>query len=369
MSPDRPQFGIIPPKEAQLRRRLEQKKHPELKSPPSPNDYLKVLPVIEKAIIYSNKEDALFWAVNKKKKAAFAEAVWGTSEIKSYVSPSVACNCLRWVGEEAVYDLTGWSKAESTVDGMLVLKMGSSIHWAIEKILKSYLPGSQEMTLTNEEANISGRMDILMKNPKTGNYQLIELKSIADFAFQQINREKLPDYLRSMDNIYSPKPEHRKQVLLYLWILDKQFAGQGKEIESASIIYIDRDGGKRKEALIPWDSIAKYDAQQFVEQIIEAQKKIEATLVYIRENPKPNKQIIEDMLPEPTVESEYICKTFCPFRQSCLPARGIVADGVKKEQKRRPKGVKRMAEQEMLERQEKMNKLGLSQQSLGIFGK
>lgn len=363
MTPDRLQFGIIPPKEARFRHRQLLKKNPELK-PRSPYSSLLVLPAIDKAILYGHREDEMYWAVNKKKKAAFSEDVWGISEIKSYVSPSTACNCLRWVGEEAVSELMGRQKAESTIDGMVILKMGSSIHWALEKILKSYLPGSTETTLTSEEVNISGRADILMKNPKTGNYQLIELKSIADFAFQKINREKLPDYLRPIPDICSPKPEHYKQVLLYLWILDKQLKSQDKEIESASIIYINRDSGERKEALIPWDEITQYDAGEFVGQIVEAQKKIDAVLAYLQENPKFDPLVVERMLPEPTVESKYICEKFCPHRLHCLPGRDAAANGIKKESKKRPPQVYRLANQERSDKKERLGKLGIQQEKL-----
>lgn len=366
MIADRPQiiFGEIPSEEARLRRRLEKKKHPELKNPPSPYDYLRVLPAVKHAIIDSEREESKYWQELKKKKAVFSEAVWGTSEIKNYVSPSTVCNCLRWVGEESVADLTGRPKAEKTVSGIVILKQGSSFHWALEKILKNYLPGTQEMTLVDEDVNISGRFDVLMRNPKTGKYQLIELKSTADFAFRKLGRLGLPEYLKSTSEIFAPNSEHRKQVLLYMWILDKQLRVQGKELDSASVVYVNRDDGEMKEALIPWDSVAKYDAQQFVEQIIEAQKKIDETLAYIRENPNFDWQVVEDMLPAPTVESKYICEKFCPHRLHCLPGRGAAANGVKKESKKRPQQVYRIAKQERLGRQEKLSELGVQQGKL-----
>ena len=359
-------FGQVPHKEAGLRRRQVEKQHPELK-PVSVYDNLRVLPVIKQAIVKAENEESKYWKELKKKKVDFSESVWGNAEIKNYVSPSTVCNCIRWVGEEAVADLTNRPEAEKTVSNIVILKQGSAFHWALEKILKNYLPASQEMTLVDEDVNISGRIDVFMKNPKTGKYQLIELKSMADFAFQKLGRTDLPDYLKTTSEIFAPNPEHRRQVLLYMWILDKQLGVQGKELDSASIIYINRDNGEMKESLIPWDSVAKYDAEDFVRQIIEAQKQIDAALNYIRNTPSFDWQRVEELLPAPTVESKYICEKICPYRLVCRPGRNLAAEGVKKEGKKRPRQVYHMLKQDRLKREQESRSSGVWQEKLGFF--
>lgn len=112
-------------------------------------------------------------------------------------------------------------------------------------------------------------------------------------------------------------------------------------------IYINRDTGEVKEAIVGWDAVAQYDAEQLVEKIRQAKLAIE-----------------RGELPEPTVESSYICSKLCPYRLYCEPGRKFVASGIEKEQKRRPPWVYRKAKEEARQKREEMERLGIVQPQL-----
>jgi hypothetical protein len=156
----------------------------------------------------------------------------------------------------------------------------------------------------------------------------------------------LPEYLRKTSLIVSPQPEHYKQVILYLWSLVKQ----GVDVDCGNIIYFNRDTGEMREALVPWNEMTQYDAEQLIEQIKAAKVLID-----------------RGELPKPTVESHYVCASFCPYRIQCEYGRSDAADHQKKVARtRRPAWVKKQAEQQREGRERVFAELQVTQPGLGI---
>ena len=276
----------------------------------------------------------------RKTQQEIFKAIWGEgTKIPEYFSPSVVAHCLRWVGYEAL----GYKPAPPSPESHLVTMMGSAIHWSLLRVIEQQIPSRQETSFTLDEADLSGRIDCLFRNPQTGEYQILEIKTVGDYPFRQIKREGLPPELRNTKNIYQPSPEHRNQVLLYMWAKRKE----GLNVACANIIYINRDSGRIKEALVVWDSKAEYDAEQLVAQIRQAKEAIS-----------------KGELPQPTVESSYTCAKLCPYRGYCEYGQKFAAGQIKKEQKRRPPWVYRQARKQATAKREEMERLGVVQSQL-----
>ena len=339
MTPEGLVFGRIPPQEAAFRRRSGAARE---ERPPSQEIYApyRLGPLIQKIL----EADWQYWQENSRQKKEVRReifrAVWGEdAKIPEYFSPSVIAHCLRWVGYEALR----YKPAPPTPEAHLVTMMGSAIHWSFLRAIEQQIPSRQETSFTVDEVDLSGRIDCLFKNPQTEEYQILEIKTVGDYPFRQIKREGLPSELRNTKNIYQPSPEHRNQVLLYMWAKRKG----GLNVACANIIYINRDSGEIKEALVVWDAKSEYDAKQLVAQVRQAKE-----------------AILRKELPQPTVESSYTCAKLCPYRGYCEYGQKFAARQIKKEQRRRPQWVYRRAREEAERKREEMEKLGVVQAQL-----
>lgn len=345
---ERLQFGKIPPEEVAFRRRSKaQKQVRERRKSPIPQDIYEVykaLPSIDKII----QEDWVGWREARKERRErqleILQSIWGTGvELPRYVPPSIASSCLRWVGYEQLEEVLGIAPIPPTVEGSLVMMMGSAGHWSLLRKIEQQLPGLEETSFIIDEADLSGRVDYLFKNPATQEYQLWEFKFVHDYVFRKVRRKNLENKLRRTPDVYAPTPEYRKQVLLYMWAKRQE----GKNVVCGNIIYINRNDGKRKEALVLWDAIAEYDAEQLVEQIKKAKQNIN-----------------EGKLPEPTVESTHVCAKFCPYRGHCDYGQKFAAGQVRKERKKRPTGVYKKIKKDIEAKRQRMIELGLVQGQL-----
>lgn len=345
---ERPQFGKIPPEEATYRRRIEaQKQARERRRSSIPQDIYgvyKALPSIDRII----QEDWKGWRERRKegrkRQLKMLQAIWGEGvELPRYVSPSIASSCLKWVGYEQLEEILGTAPTPPTVAGSLVMMMGSAGHWSLLKKIEQQLPGLEETSFVIDEADLSGRIDYLFRNPATQEYQLWEFKFVHDYVFRQVKRKKLEEKLQGTADVYAPTPEYRKQVLLYMWAKRQE----GKNVACGNIIYINRNDGKRKEALVLWDAIAEYDAEELVEKVKKAKQDIN-----------------QRQLPEPTVESVHVCAKFCSYRGHCDYGQKFAAGQVRKERKRRPAGVYRKIKEETEAKRRQMIELGLVQGEL-----
>lgn len=302
-------------------------------------DVYKLGPLIEKAV----EEDAIKWQEARKQRKTSTEitlkTVWGvdlTANIN--ISPSIASNCLRWVGYENLD--SEYTPAPRSFKSEMELMMGSAAHFSLLRKLSGL--GSFEQDVKSKEG-ISGRTDFIFQNPKTQEWQVLDIKFLSNFGFRNIKREGISKELKNTKNVYVPTPEHRLQLLLYM----RALRGEGKNVTCGNVFYINRDTAETKEALVLWDSKAEYEVKEFLAKIKEAVKKIQ------------NKE-----LPEPTVQSDYICGKFCPFRIYCDYGQKFAAGQIRKESKKKPLWVYKRAKEQASLRQEKLEKAGISQPGL-----
>lgn len=260
-------------------------------------------------------------------------------ETRSTVSPSIASQCLRWYGYNVLGEELHLKPVTPRVTAIEAMKFGTAAHRDTLRDIAASLRGTQEAVI--DEDPLGGRIDYLFKNPLTDEYQILDLKFVSRFVFKKITREGLPEALKAEKRLYKPAPEHRLQVIQYMWAKRQE----GKPVTFGLLFYINRDNFAKKEALIPWDVEAEHDMNVFLEKAKTAQEAI------------ANKQ-----LPERSAEASYICERICPWRLYCEPGKKFAAEGVKKEQK--PKltaGMRIMLRQQRQEDIEKANALGITQ--------
>ena len=301
-------------------------------------DTYKLVPLIQKAVIEDSKGWRETYAGSADKKKRIYEGIWGEGlTVEKTVSPSIAANCLRWVG----YDTLGYIGAERTFEQEIALLLGSAAHKYIEMKLKMF--GKTEVPILHEETGLSGRVDLLIENPKTREWQAIDFKFVGNYGFQQVKREKLAPELKNTKGIYNASPETRLQLLQYIWILREG----GKNVTLGNVIYINKDNGKTKECLVPWDAKAQYDMAEFLKKLKQARVDIK-----------------NGDVPEPTVQSTHICAGFCPHRTRCDYGQKFAAGRVRRQNKRRPNWVYKKAREQHREREALMIRLGQIQPRL-----
>ncbi len=271
------------------------------------------------------------------------EKIWGEGlETPWYIAPSIASECLRWVG----YEVLDYKPATPTPEAIMAMMMGTSSHWSLLKKVEKVVPGGPDSRFLQDDPGVSGRLDYLLRNPKTGEFQVLELKFVGDWVFRKITREGLSPSLVNTKGIYQPTPEHRLQTMQYMWAKRQE----GVNVVCANIVYINRDRGTMKEAMVLWDALVEYDIQVFLGKAKEARARID-----------------RGELPEPTVESSHVCGSLCPYRAHCEFGQKFAAGQVKKQQKRRPQWVYKKARQDSQELKAKMVRLGLTQPKLPLF--
>lgn len=334
MSAEKPVFGNPESiKEAKVKPRTKKE------VAPTANDPLKVLPTIEKLVVGERKR----WDILRGEsldRGTLAREILGIE--KDPIHPSLVSKCLRWWG----YQQLGYKPIPKDLNAILRLEAGSALHQAFERLLSNMGQVEYHVTHSAQDlADMSGKIDILFRNPKLppeiGEYQVIELKSVSNYAFKfQLNRQGLrPDLVPTKD-IVAPRESDKKQIGLYL----KQLDTEGKNVAGANIIYIDRNDLGLKEALIPWDPITQYEIDQFIQQIYEAQELIK-----------------QGKLPEATVDSDIPCRYYCDYRHVCDVGRPEAA----KRKKPLPKEVKAMAKDYWEKKRLAMEEAGAVQPTLG----
>jgi len=337
-------FGILPKDEATFRRRSAAARKEPVDNQEVFGVY-KFLPAIEKILV----EDDLRWKeehkAKKKQQQEILDSLWGPGvEVPSYMSPSTASYCVRWIG----YEKLDYKPAPTKLKSMLAMMMGSAAHWSMMKKNEAAIPGRQETVFTIDEADLSGRADFYFKNPKTGEFQILEFKFVSDFVFRKINRSELPEYMRNTREVYAPEPEHYRQVLLYLWAKRKL----GDNAMCANVIYVSRNTGEMKEALVYWNPATEYDAEQLIDEIHGAKVCID-----------------KGELPEPNVESPHVCAGFCPYRGYCEFGQKFAAGEIRHEKNRRPKIVYNRLKENVQKTIKIMEDMGLKQGELPGWGR
>jgi len=360
-------FGEVPKEEAKFRHRQEQKvqkkRESEMTPEPTPYDHMRKLPMIKEAIIWNYRKRIEERKERKREQLEFAKKFWGPNvQFKPYMSPSVVCDCIRQAGKDAVAELAGRPTIEPTVEVMNILNMGSDIHYGFLRRMNNYLPGDQETKYKSEEPALSGRIDFILDDPISGDNSILELKTEGNWPFGKLNPTDLPARLKNTPDIVNEEAGHRKQVLLYLWSLSQK----GRKVESGSLIYLDRNSGELKEAIVPWDEGAQEEVGEFIHKLTEAEIKIEQTLDYIR-NTDPDKidwEKVEDMLPPATVVDKSKCKNRCPHRFGCRPGLKYAVEGIKHPKRKLSAYARKKIKEREAEKKEELKKSTIWQGNL-----
>lgn len=301
-------------------------------------------PLIREAVLADAGEYREGRSETKVESQRILQKVWGeTASLPRYFHPSIISRCLKWAGYEALEDELNLKPAPRTFEAEMGMKIGSAAHFSFLRILRKF--GVQEQAVLQDESAISGRLDFMLKNPITEEYQILDLKFPGDWAFGRVQRDGLPDYLRKTKGIYNPRPEDKLQLLIYMWGRRQE----GLNVAMGNIVYINRDSGKMKESIVPWDERAEHEMTLFLDQLAEARKSIK-----------------RGELPKPTVVSTYICAAMCPYRLHCDYGQKFAAGKIKKEKKKRPAGVYRKARREAEEKRKMMERLGIVQAELPL---
>jgi hypothetical protein len=307
-------------------------------------DTYKLGPWFEKAIKEDTRSYREARIVKQQTQSRIAREVWGDNvDIPTYVSPSTASNCLRWVGYELLSAEKGFVPKDLTPEVETVMLMGSGAHWLMQKKL-GVLGGKSEQSVVDDEGHISGRLDMLLRHPLTGEYMIVDFKFVSSYAFNQIKRANLPSYMRNTKDIYAPKPEHKIQLLLYMWAQRQK----GTNIESGHLMYYNRDNGKLKEAVVMWDPETEYEIEEFIQKIKKAVENID-----------------NGELPDPSVQAEFVCAKMCPYLAYCDYGQHYAKGEIKNASKtRKPSWVYKQAKQRREQKRQQMENLGIVQPRL-----
>ena len=347
MSRERLRFGNVPKEESSRRKRQATLRHKKLEKKmglekPGAFDNLRLTPLIRIAL----QEESRKWvnSTYKEDTLGMLKGRWGNeTELVRYFSPSTLSLCLRWVGYQALGEYVPEERKPETE---IILGLGQSGHYFIERVLRRF--GVSEMPVWNDEERMRGRLDFLIKNPAIDEYQILDFKFVSSFAFKKIKREGLPDYLRETKGIYNPGLEAKLQTQLYIWMKREN----GLDVTMGNVIYINRDNGQMKECLVPWDAVAEEEVRRFLGKLDKARERIEM-----------------GELPEPSVQSKYVCEYLCPYSKYCEYGQKFKAGQVRRRSKKLPPGILTKAREQAKKRKEMMEKMGIAQLSMELIEK
>lgn len=265
-----------------------------------------------------------------------ARQAFGKESDPIRISPSLACHCLRWVG----YELLGYSPTPRTADEETTMLLGTGFHRQALNLFDRYCPEAEQergFSINLGPAVLSGQADFLYRDLKTGERILVELKTVSPFTWSKLRTQR-------DSSAYIPIAENRKQLLLYLWALSQV---NNQEIDIGVIYYINRTSGERRSAPVFWDEVAKYDAEQLMAKIQKAGEALK-----------------QGQLPEPSVESPFICGKFCQYCHYCEYGQRFAQGEIKATKPHRPRSVYAIAKKQAEERRQKLIELGVVQPTL-----
>jgi len=345
MGKEQLELGNVPANEASRRRRQAALKNKKWEREMGIEklgafDNMCLTPLIKIAL----REESKKWtnSTYKQDTLEMLKGRWGdNARVIKYFSPSTLSFCLRWVGYQALGE---YIPEERKPETEIILGLGQSGHYFIEKVLRRF--GVSEMPVWNNEAEMKGRLDFLIKNPITDEYQISDFKFVSSFTFKKIKREGLPDYLRETKDIYNPGLEAKLQVQLYMWMKRQE----GYNVTMGNIIYINRNNGQIKECLVPWDAVTEVEVDRFLEDLKKARECIET-----------------GKLPEPSVQSKYVCEYLCPYSKYCDFGQKFKAKQVKRSSRRLPDGIRAMARKQAEERRVKIQGLKITQLEMELI--
>jgi len=92
------------------------------------------------------------------------------------------------------------------------------------------------------KVNVSGKIDLIVINPETNNYQIVEVKSVYGF---NANSVMGTDSQRKKGILGEPRDSHLMQLGIYQW-----WYGNPREFDPGLLVYGARDTGKYAEYLV-----------------------------------------------------------------------------------------------------------------------
>ncbi len=317
-----------------------------------PYGLYKMLPRLDKVLLRYSQDNNESYDEYKDIQDETTQDIFGVNEPKRFTfNPSTSSVCVRKEG----YRAYGYKPEPSSIEGIIITEIGKAAHRQLLNIFRRYIEKSRaEVDVISESPPISGRLDLLVYNHLVKEYQVLDLKFIGIYPFKKLGRSELPQELLSTKDIYKPSPDYEDQILYYVWAQRQK----GIDVTCANIIYFDRDSGKRKEALIPWDARAEARVANFIEN------KIKPADILINEDLHRDIPREEKRLPEPSVELDYLCG-YCNYLKYCVPGQKIGREGLghlKKE--RAPRWVAKTAQERAEKMKEKAERLQISQPNL-----
>jgi hypothetical protein len=303
---------------------------------PGVYDTLNPIGLIKTAIEADSKDYDESWNKRKATVRRNVISVYGVPPDEELnFSPSTSSNCVRWEG----YQKLGYEGTPMSFGAKMATMIGRASHDELAKILRRNAPGRHNVPTNLDSEGVYGVMDWVFNNPILHKEEVIDWKFVASFKFKQINRDGLHELLRNTKNIYNPEPEYRRQLLLYMYDREKR----GKEVACGVVVYVNRDNPEQmKPALIIWDAVAKYDAEQFLKEIQEAKLAVK-----------------EGQIPKENVISPYICRSMCPHVQHCEPGQAFAQRNIRRKRKVMPEWVYKKQREEFAQRQERLQELGI----------
>ena len=303
-----PEEVNLKPKKTKARRSLVK--------PPSNLGKFQFVPLITEALRFNERLMSENYQRTRAERELFTKNFFGDSyKTTRPFSPSIAAICLRWAGYESTK--TPQDKSIKPTKALIASMIGTAAHYEMGRTIGKVIDRrimQIETGMYSDEPQMSGRMDYVFENINAGGRkQLIDLKFVSSFVFKNVKRERVPEYLKNEPFYPINDIVNRRQALLYLWNADKN----GDPFFSVTIVYINKDSGEMKEAFMLWDEDAKYEAQQYVDLMIKAQKDLDT----------------KGELPLPTISQEnkgFYCGQVCPHRIKCEYASEFVAKAIKR---------------------------------------
>jgi CRISPR/Cas system-associated exonuclease Cas4 (RecB family) len=210
--------------------------------------------------------------------------------------PSSVGKCLRAI----VYQMLGYEGREPDAKGLSIMDNGTYFHERMESnIRKTDIFVASELPLKNEQLNISGRLDLVIKNfsPHTPDDKIVKLinhksetvyegpsNDVMIVELKSIN-EKGFTYLKGKGE---PKEEHVQQIQLYMYMTG---------IHSGILLYENKNTQEMMDFYVEYNEEV---VQEVVIKIMKAKQYKERTIIPPRDYAKSSMQC-----------------TYCDFKNVC----------------------------------------------------
>lgn len=206
-----------------------------------------------------------------------------------------------------VYSMLGYPSPEIEARVLAVFENGHSFHHRIETLLeKAGVLIAPELSILDEELNISGRTDAVIKNPNKDAYKethnVILKDTEGNVVYEGPNNEVALVELKSINNkgfnrvrSQGPKEEHNQQLQLYMYL---------SGIKQGVLFYENKDTQDTEEFWIDYN-------EKIVKEIVEKIRTV-------------NEHVANETFPEREgTRSSYKCN-YCDYKEICWSDKLII---------------------------------------------